>query len=262
MRIHASRGGTAPVPSTGPDDVPEQVDPAEVEVVEPGEVDGEPTEATAEAGRGGVASGGTGRAVLCGLALVALVLVAYSVGQSRSGQPGGPGGGGQAASGAGGAVTPDMLGRVQPVPVAPDNPPNAHQPVPNVPVTVHDGQGGDPREKGVNYFILAHYPEKEARKLVQFLSSQGVETVAVRRKNSSRLYQVLALRPFPSGTLGSPQRSTYQRQLQRLGQTWKQRHKGPTDLADMYPARYNGEPVAAVITKEPSHEPRSQPQSR
>lgn len=112
--------------------------------------------------------------------------------------------------------------------------------------------GADARQKGLNYVILAHYPEaqlQEVRTMVQFLWSQGVEAQAVKRHNS-RSFQVLALQGFTREELGSAAMRQYQQRLRDLGRLWKSRKPGTTDWSGMYLDRFDGEPADLVITRE------------
>ncbi len=108
--------------------------------------------------------------------------------------------------------------------------------------------GQDPRKVGLNYWVLAHYRQAEAQRLLGFLWNQGVEAAAFARHNEG-LFQVVALRGFAPGELNEPA-ETYRRQLLALGRVWKDKHRG-SDLArnGIYLDKYEGESATAMIVR-------------
>lgn len=104
----------------------------------------------------------------------------------------------------------------------------------------------DPRKDGMNYLVLAHCSEDEARKLVSFLSEQALESAAFLPHNSS-LFQVVVLRGFTAEQLSTDANDLRQRLLS-LGRLWQQRYGGADFQRNgIYPAKYQGESVAAMI---------------
>ncbi|MCC7204921.1 MAG: hypothetical protein IT441_07555 [Phycisphaeraceae bacterium] len=104
----------------------------------------------------------------------------------------------------------------------------------------------DPRQEGMNYLVLAHCSEDEARKLVSFLSEQALESAAFLPHNSS-LFQVVVLRGFTAEQLSTDANDLRQRLLS-LGRLWQQRYGGADFQRNgIYPAKYQGESVAAMI---------------
>lgn len=100
--------------------------------------------------------------------------------------------------------------------------------------------GEDPRQKGLNYFVLIHYPVEargEAEALVGFLRARGVDAAAILRHNG-RLFQVVALRGFAPEELHSADRREYERRLRQLGRDWQVERKGAGNLSDMYPSKF------------------------
>jgi|GEM_PF-1956792 len=95
------------------------------------------------------------------------------------------------------------------------------------------------RVAGQNYFILVHYHEAEAQRLVAFLKAHGVEAAAI-SSNNGRLFKVAALRGFEADELNSDGRRKYETRLRQLGRAWKKTRAGAGDLADMYLERYDG----------------------
>lgn len=92
----------------------------------------------------------------------------------------------------------------------------------------------DPREPGLNYFVLAHYPIEDAARLKKFLEQQGVPCVILSTGRSDQ-YQVQALNGFLREELDSREFNVFREKLIRLGFIWKREHRGPTDLSGAYP---------------------------
>ena len=93
---------------------------------------------------------------------------------------------------------------------------------------------------GFNYFVLVHYPQKEAGELVEFLKGHGVDAAAILVNNSR--FKVVALEGFLASELGSVRVREYKQLLRRLGRLWQDSQRGAGDLSDMYPERYDGPP--------------------
>ena len=91
---------------------------------------------------------------------------------------------------------------------------------------------------GYNYFVLVHYPPKEAKELVEFLRQHGVEAAAIFVNNNR--FKVVALEGFLASELDSKQAREYKQLLRRLGRLWQDSKRGAGDLSDMYPERYDG----------------------
>lgn len=96
---------------------------------------------------------------------------------------------------------------------------------------------GERRQPGLNYFILAEYNQPEATRLAGFLQANGVDAM-INPRHNGRSFQVVALRGFPPDQLASTARREFEQELRRLGRSWKSQNKGPSDLADMYLAKY------------------------
>lgn len=112
--------------------------------------------------------------------------------------------------------------------------------VPGVTPAIVTAGGEDPRQKGLNYFVLIHYPVEargEAEALVGFLRARGVDAAAILRHNG-RLFQVVALRGFAPEELQSADRREYERRLRQLGRDWQVERKGAGNLSDMYPSKF------------------------
>jgi hypothetical protein len=91
---------------------------------------------------------------------------------------------------------------------------------------------------GHNYFVLVHYPPKEATELVEFLGQHGVEAAAIFVNNNR--FKVVALEGFLASELDSERAREYKQLLRRLGRLWQDSKRGAGDLSDMYPERYDG----------------------
>ena len=180
-----------------------------------------------------------GYAVLLGVAAVGLLLLAYQTGYSRgtrsTTQP-------QTSN----HTYPPLANPVaQPVSTTTTTPPAA-QPIPE-PVPRPDldkrvvSTNHDPRELGMNYFVLAHYPRAEAERLVRFLGAQGVAAAAYRPENK-QFFQVVALKGFSRSEVSGPGPTAFRQRLHRLGRMWVAKHKGAEDFSQsgIYLAKYKG----------------------
>ncbi|MBI1337996.1 MAG: hypothetical protein GC164_13700 [Phycisphaera sp.] len=106
---------------------------------------------------------------------------------------------------------------------------------PGLPVVIDDAT--DPRQKGLNYFVLAHYDKRLAERAVAYLRSHGLDAAA--KKVNNGLFQVLALRGFTATELKQPARREYEQKIKELGTVWKSQEKGPSDFYDAYPDKYD-----------------------
>lgn len=106
-------------------------------------------------------------------------------------------------------------------------------------VGVEKTTNGEWRKAGYNYYIIARYPEDDARRLVRFLRSNALETKIV-PVNNEGLCHVVGVRRFHRSELRSEQSKEYKREIIRLGRIWRTRHRGTGDLSDHYAKRYDG----------------------
>lgn len=164
-----------------------------------------------------------GVALLIAAGVLLLILVAYWVGHARGG----------AAADARYQERAEALNQTRPsgpmpVILEPDsrivNPPNTAVPA---------GSVYDTRVKGLNYLILAQYPEAEAQRLHAFLAERGVETL-VTSSDNARLFLVVGAEGYQSPSAGK----TYQDTLRRLGREWKSDGRGGDDLSTMWWKKY------------------------
>ena len=185
---------------------------------------------------------GTAVVILAGM--IGLMLLTYWVGRTR---------GYRLASQAGPVLEGVSLARVGPVVGQQDETAPMQHESPTVaerldPVIAPESYRTDPRVEGMNYIVLAHYPEPDARRLVAFLVEEGVDAVAA-RPDGKKYFQVAALRSFAKEDLDSQSYLQYKQRLLRLGRKWKERGFGP-NFSGIFPSRYQGHEVAQVITQE------------
>lgn len=95
----------------------------------------------------------------------------------------------------------------------------------------------DPRQKGLNYFIIAETHEPGAKSLAEFCRAHGLETYVVVSKNDRR--RVIAFPGFEARDRTSAVVKSLEAKIHSVGDLWK-KNKGSTDLRDAYPSLYNG----------------------
>ncbi len=175
-----------------------------------------------------------GYVALAGLFMVGLLVLAYMVGQSR----------GRAEGIAQARAEYELRFENAPVGVVPIQTVDRTS---GTPAGANSGDSRvDPREEGLNYFVLAHDDEQGARRLLQFLASRGVDAAAF--ETSRGLYKVVALRGFPGKERSSPAIQEYERKLQRLGVEWGNMPGGRSFTNQgMYPERYKGGEVGKIL---------------
>ncbi|MEM1165900.1 MAG: hypothetical protein AAGI30_06370 [Planctomycetota bacterium] len=105
-------------------------------------------------------------------------------------------------------------------------------------LVVVDRWEDDPRQVGLNYFVLAYIRAEDAEHAARFLVEQGVSAARL-PANSRGLASVIALRGFEPGTLGEPEAVSFERQLKQLGRRYKAEGGGATDFSDAYPERFD-----------------------
>ena len=104
------------------------------------------------------------------------------------------------------------------------------------------GSTGDPREAGFNYFVLATYTPEAARRLAEFITRRGVETVLEPVHNRGLVRVWAVNRGFPPDELGSAAYQAFEDRLQKIGRAWKDHNDDFGDaLESMHPDKYEGE---------------------
>jgi hypothetical protein len=96
---------------------------------------------------------------------------------------------------------------------------------------------GDPRQKGVNYFILAETTPQGALRLAEFCRANGLESYVVAGKNARR--RVIAF-PGYQGSRLDPAVKALEDRIHAIGDKYKTESKGETNMRDAYPSRYDG----------------------
>ncbi|WP_428389705.1 hypothetical protein [Mucisphaera sp.] len=105
------------------------------------------------------------------------------------------------------------------------------------------GSGADPRSAGLNYLILATYPEAEALRLAVFLADRGVASV-LEPVNNAR-FQVVAVNVgFTRNAFERGVHEIYRRSMLEIGRAWHAENggRGSDALQDMYFYRHGPTP--------------------
>lgn len=97
----------------------------------------------------------------------------------------------------------------------------------------------DPRQIGLNYLRLAHYPSDEADRLRRFLATQGVAT-ALDPVDNGRFYNVYAVNRGVSADELQSVGAQFKRKMKLIGQRWKQQQNGGDALETMIFVKYKG----------------------
>ncbi|MEE8154042.1 MAG: hypothetical protein V3T53_03665 [Phycisphaerales bacterium] len=96
----------------------------------------------------------------------------------------------------------------------------------------------DPREAGLNYFILIHTQRENAIELANFCRKESLEAYVVKAKNMDQ-YQVIVLPGYRKGARELEQIRTLERRIKQVTRKWKLRIN-PRDDLSYYPDRYDG----------------------
>jgi len=126
------------------------------------------------------------------------------------------------ASGAAGALAQNGLSE----PIDPNFPP-----LPPAPA------GLDPRQSGLNYFVIAAPPEGRADDIVRFCRERGLDAYAV-VGDTARLREVVVLPGFPKSELSGPAATQLKKRIRAVGVLHKAAARGNPDFGDMYPKLY------------------------
>ncbi len=95
----------------------------------------------------------------------------------------------------------------------------------------------DPRQSGLNYFILAtNYPWDEAEKAALYLGQNGVGAVVYPSSRSNR-WNLSTRQGFEGGTYRDAEAQALVRQIKDIGRQYQTVERGATDFDDLYPAR-------------------------
>ena len=96
----------------------------------------------------------------------------------------------------------------------------------------------DPREAGLNYFILIHTQRANAVKLANFCRAESLEAYVVKARNMNQ-YQVIVLPGYRRGYREHEQIRALERTIKEVTRKWKLRVNSRDDLS-YYPVRYDG----------------------
>lgn len=91
----------------------------------------------------------------------------------------------------------------------------------------------DPRQAGLNYYIIDRYDPATAARAVEFLRSSGLDVFAWPDENPT-FHLIVTVQGFPRGSLSSPEARALGDQIKRLGRVWKQQNRGPSDFSSAY----------------------------
>lgn len=97
----------------------------------------------------------------------------------------------------------------------------------------------DPRQVGLNYFILMQTTSEGAERVAVFCRTNGLETYVVGR-NNARTFKVIVLPGYASNEVNSEKVRNLEALIHRVGEKWKQEEGGTTDFRDKYPSLYTG----------------------
>ncbi|MFG0292335.1 MAG: hypothetical protein ACIAQF_13840 [Phycisphaerales bacterium JB065] len=95
----------------------------------------------------------------------------------------------------------------------------------------------DPRQPGLNYFILAtNYPWDEAEKAALYLGRNGVGAVVYPSTRSNR-WNLSTRQGFEGGTYRDAEAQALVERIKSIGERYQDVERGATDFDDLYPAR-------------------------
>jgi hypothetical protein len=97
----------------------------------------------------------------------------------------------------------------------------------------------DPREVGINYFILIHTHRENAVELARFCRQDGVEAYAVPDRRNRSLYRVLVLPGYARGQRSSEPVRALEQRIADVTRKWKLQ-VNPRDELGYYPERFSG----------------------
>ncbi|RMD65505.1 MAG: hypothetical protein D6824_02530 [Planctomycetota bacterium] len=104
------------------------------------------------------------------------------------------------------------------------------------PLVIED-EALDPREPGMNYYVVDRLRPDEAVAAARYLRLHGIEAVVL-PSDSPRLRLVVALRPFAPGQVSSPESKAYAARIREIGRRWKTQDGGVSDFSTMYAAKH------------------------
>lgn len=100
-------------------------------------------------------------------------------------------------------------------------------------------KGIDPRQSGLNYFVVASVLEANADKMVQFCRDRGLDAWVVPDHNG-RLREITVLPGVPKSELDGVRAKALKARILKVGLQWKAAGRGNADFSGCYPKLYNG----------------------
>lgn len=94
---------------------------------------------------------------------------------------------------------------------------------------------GDPRRKGVNYFVIARPSEQVAAEMLAFCRAEGLDAHLVSDHNGGRSRKIIVLPGLASSeSRKAPEAQKLEARIKTVGQRWKAKAKGNKDFSDAY----------------------------
>jgi len=101
-----------------------------------------------------------------------------------------------------------------------------------------EGADADPRDDGLNYFVLVRDLPTEGQRLVGWLRGRGVP--AMTEPVSNGLVKVIVLEGIAGDRTSAADTLALKQYLRELGARWKRDHRGSSDFSDLYLERHDG----------------------
>lgn len=100
-------------------------------------------------------------------------------------------------------------------------------------------RGIDPRQAGLNYFVIASVAEANADKLVAFCRERALDAWVVPDHNG-RLREITVLPGIPSSEKKGAVAKALEERIRKVGQQWQAAGRGNSDFNDRYLKLFNG----------------------
>lgn len=97
--------------------------------------------------------------------------------------------------------------------------------------------GGDPRQVGLNYFVLAHVAARNGEPMVDFCRKNGLDAHLVPDDNGE-LRLVIVCPGFQGGERQSASVKALETKIRSVGLKWKSAARGNRDFGDLYPKKH------------------------
>ena len=96
--------------------------------------------------------------------------------------------------------------------------------------------GGDPREPGLNYYVISHPSESKARELVDFCRENDLDAHIIRTDSGSP--KVIVTPGYPAGGSSSPEIHRLRTRIRAVGVLWKRQDPGQNgDFSTYFPEK-------------------------